>query len=294
MAAERAMPAFGTWDGHCHSGFARHGGGGATDAFAGRALALGFTRVTFTEHPVFPTGILAPAVHEGIYLDGADLARYVRDTERVRDAFAGRLEVRVGFEIDYVPGMPDFPLTYLGPLGDRVEDAVLSLHYVPGPGGRLVGLDIDPDEVVAELVPYYGGVDALRRAYWEMLEEAIERACGWGLAVPRRLSHLDVVGRFRDRLPVADPARDREAAARVLDRAAATGFAIEVNAKGLELPLRREAHPAAELLADAVARGLPLVYGSDAHASADVGWHRDALVAQVAAARARAGAAGAG
>lgn len=283
MAHPQAEPPFGRWDGHCHTHFSRRDGVDDTDAFAARLHALGFVRVSFTEHPTFPSGRIDESLRREVYLDEEGLERYVRRMEGVREAYRGRLEVRVGFEVDFVPGDPDWPLVYLERYAGRADDATLSLHFLPGEDG-LVPLDVDPDVLEAGLVHPLGGIDAVRRLYWETLLEAVERANAWGLPYPRRLSHLDVVGKFRDRFPLADPEADRQLALRVLDRVRELGWALDVNAKGVDVPLRREAYPDADLLAAATARGIPLVYGSDAHHSAEVGRHRDQLAAAVAAA----------
>lgn len=276
-----AAPPFGRWDGHCHTAFSRRDGRDDTAAFVRRAEALGFERVSLTEHPTFPPGRIAEDLRREVYLDEAGLERYVAEAGRVRDAFAGRLEVRVGFEVDYVPGLPDYPLTYLERFAGRADDATLSLHFLPTARG-IKPIDVDPDQLEADLVAPMGGIDAVRRLYWETLEEALAAAVGWGLGYPRRLSHLDVIGKFRDRFPLVDPAADRRRAVRVLERVRALGFALDVNAKGVDLPLRREAYPERGLLETAYAMGVALVYGSDAHASDEVGRHRDTLAALVA------------
>jgi histidinol-phosphatase (PHP family) len=281
LGQAQQTPAFGRWDGHCHTAFSRRDGVDDTERFLARAVALGFERVSLTEHPTFPTGLIDETLRREVYLDDDGLERYLAVAEALRAAYADRLEVRVGFEIDYVPGRPDFPLVYLERFAGRVDDATLSLHFLPGRGG-LRAVDVDPDDLEEGLVRHHGGIDGVRRLYWEILEEALERAHAWGLPFLRRLSHLDVVGKFRDRFPLADPTADRRRAGRVLDRVADFGWALDVNAKGCDVALRREAYPEADLLAAARERGIRLVYGSDAHHSAEVGRYRDALAARVA------------
>lgn len=283
MTAARTTPAFGRWDGHCHSAYSGHGSGEGCDAFAARALALGFERLTFAEHPLFPRALIEADLYREIYLDEETLDRYLDTIAAVRERFAPDLAVRAGFEMDFVPGQPDFPLQYLEPRLDRVDDAVLSVHFLPGRGGRLWPVDMDPATVGHELVAYHGGIDGVRRVYWETVEEALERAHAWGIGLPRRLGHLDVIGKFRDAFPLSDPAADLCRAGRVLDRMRDLGWALDLNAKGIDVALRREAYPAQDLLAAAIGRGIELVYGSDAHSVAEVGRYRDVLAGEVAA-----------
>jgi histidinol-phosphatase (PHP family) len=278
-----ASPPFGRWDGHCHTAFSRRDGLDDSMAFVQRAAELGFARVSLTEHPTFPAGRIPEELRREVYLDEAGLERYVTEAERMRDLFGAHLEVRIGFEIDYVAGDPRYPLRYLERYAGRASDGTLSVHFLPTAGGGLAAIDVDPGQLEADLVVPMGGIDAVRRLYWETVEEAMEGAALWGLGFPRRLSHLDVIGKFRDRFPLADPEADRRRALRVLERARALGFALDVNAKGVDLPLRHEAYPERALLEAAHAMAIPLVYGSDAHGSDEVGRHRDALVATVAA-----------
>jgi histidinol-phosphatase (PHP family) len=70
---------------------------------------------------------------------------------------------------------------------------------------------------------------------------------------------------------------------RLVARAAGTGLfdvvgtAVEINTSGWRKPVG-EVYPAAALLASAAALGIPLTFGSDAHAPADVGADFDRAV----------------
>ena len=284
---------FGMWDGHVHSGWARHGRDphDTTEAFVLEAVALGLTRITFTEHPLFPSGRIDPELHRAVYLSPQELDAYVRTVLGLRDRFAGRIDVRLGFEVDYVPGDPDFPMTYLSRYAPWVRDAVLSVHFLPGRSesstsplrrcGALFPLDVTAEAFRQDLLSGPEDLSVVRSRYWRTVEEAVREAQSWHTGIAWRIGHLDVVGKFTRALGPFDRARDHDRALRTLETIAEAGFALDVNASGIDVDERREVYPEPDLLREAMRLGVPLVYGSDAHRSRDVGRHRAKLRALV-------------
>src|SRR5437762_14029906 len=92
------MPAPAMFDSHMHTPLCRHAIGEPED-YAARALEQGLQGIIFTCHCPMPDGFW-PAVR----MSEAEFDDYVTLVQRCRDAFAGRLEVRLGIESDYFPG----------------------------------------------------------------------------------------------------------------------------------------------------------------------------------------------
>lgn len=266
---------FDRWDGHCHTGFCPHGSGDPTERFVQAAVAQGFTHLTLTEHPLFPAGRIPDSMARSIYLDPPTLAAYLDEAERLRARYADRMRLRIGLEMDFVPGVPDFPHTYLDRFGHRLDDAVLSIHFLPD-GDRLRPLDVTPDEV-ERLVRAYGSVASVRRLYWETWLRALDSAVTWDARLPRRAAHLDVVGKYEDRFPAPSADLEQPWVERVLLGMRELGFSLECNAQGLDVPSRRRPYPAPWIVALARSLGISLVYGSDAHSPDQVGRHVAAL-----------------
>jgi histidinol-phosphatase (PHP family) len=160
--------------------------------------------------------------------------------EKARQAWAGRVDVRLGLESDYVPGMEP----WLTELHDKAE-----FHYILG--------SVHPP------LPDYqdryrnGDIVAFQRTYFEHLAMAAETGLFDALAHP-------------DLVKIVEPAewkleqRLMDTIRRSLDRIAATGIAMELNTSGLfkKLP---EMNPGRPILEEMHQRNIPVVVGADAH-----------------------------
>jgi histidinol-phosphatase (PHP family) len=269
-------------DGHTHTHYCRHGSGEPTAAYIERAIALGFDTYTVSEHPPLPATFIArcpypPGALDEIPMGEDQLDDYVRDMRTLQARYRDRIRVLIGLEVDYLPGDEAWTRALLREYGPFLDDALLSVHFMPGAGGvRCV--DMAPTDVVEGLVRHYGGFHAFQRAYYELVLEAVR--CDLGPHKPTRIGHLSLCDKFRRRFPEAgEPSPVVEAAiAAVLDEVAARGYALDANMAGLFKELCCQPYPPPDVLAAARARGIPLVYGSDAHAVAEVGRAHDVFV----------------
>jgi len=177
-------------------------------------------------------------------------AGYLREASELRAALAGRLDLRVGVESDYLPGAEG---VYRAALARPELDYVIgSVHEVARPAGGGAWNLFAPAS--------YEGADlaAVHRGYWA----AVAGAARSGLFDV--LGHLDLI-RMLPPSP-EPPAAWIEAA---LDAIAASGVAVEINGSGLRRDGRP--YPDLDLLEGLVRRGVPLTYGSDAHRRAQLG-----------------------
>ena len=165
--------------------------------------------------------------------------------EEARVQFAGRLDVRVGLESDYYPGVESWL---------RNLHARHPLHHVLGS--------------VHIQLPHYrkerwtGDMFSYQQYYFDQLAESAETELFDTLAHPDLIKNLaPKTWRF---------APLRTDVAKALDRIAATGVAMELNTSGIHKSVR-EMNPGREMLAMIGERGIPVVIGSDAHVPERVG-----------------------
>lgn len=265
MASEAGMK----WDGHTHTSWCGHGSREPTRLFVERALELGFARYSITEHgPVRPEigGRHDPETYS---TPPNDLDRCLDEAAALSAEFADRIEVLPGLEIDYVAGAEEETAAVVDRFGPRLRDALISVHFLPAAGGYRM-IDYSPEDFADGLLAHYGSVTDVHRAYWEAV-----RACvlaDFGPHTPRRLGHLGLVAKFRTVHRLEDEAELEPLIDGVLDVIVARGYAIDIDAAGLRNPTCGQTMPPPQLLERARARGIPFVFGSDAHAVRHVGW----------------------
>lgn len=214
----------------------------AVEPFVETARERDIDEIGFTEHIYYfkPTRSLWTVpyqVDRCVY----DFEPYVQAVVAAR----GRgLPVKLGLEVDYVPGreaetqeiLAPYPWDYL--LG--------SVHFING-------LGVDGEPRLLDSV----GVEEAWRVYFETLISAASS----GLF--DSLSHPDLVKIFGERVDEFDYEP-------VADAIAGAGVAVEVSTAGLHKPVG-ELYPHPELLAACRARGVPVTLASDAHEPAGVG-----------------------
>ncbi|MCU0792188.1 MAG: histidinol-phosphatase [Opitutaceae bacterium] len=227
------------YESHCHTPLCKHAVG-EPEEYCEHALRRGLRGIIFTCHAPLPHGWSAD-----VRMTDAQFPEYVAMVERARAAYAGRLDVRLGLESDYAPGLEP----WLEALHRRVP-----LHHVLGS--------------VHYQVRFYreryftGDVFAYQQTYYEHLAQAAES----GLF--DTLSHPDLV---KNESPAEwHFPRIRPYVERALDRIAATGVAMELNTSG-RLKSLAEMNPGAAQLALMAERGIPVVIGADAHRPDRVG-----------------------
>ena len=235
----RPPPAPLLYESHCHTPLCRHAFG-EPEAYAEVALARGLKGIIFTCHCPLPDGFSA-----SVRMSPDQFDDYVHLIAATRAAFAGRLDVRLGLESDYYPGVEP----WLEQLHARapLSHVLGSIHY----------------QVSDYRKRYYTG-DV--RLYQELYFDHLARSAESGLF--DTLAHPDLI---KNEDPAAwDFERLRPHIERALDRIAATGVAMELNTSGLQKFLP-EMNPSPAQLVLMHERSIPVVIGSDAHVPQRVG-----------------------
>ncbi len=231
---------------HMHTPLCKHARG-EPEEYAEVALHRGLKGIVVTDHNPTNDG-WSPETRMGV----DELHDYVALVERARKAWAGRVDVRLGMESDYVPGMEP----WLEKLHGMAE-----FHHVLG--------SVHPQ------LPQYlhrfdqGDADAFCGTYFEHLALAAET----GLF--DTIAHPDLVKNTAPADWCLERAMDHILPC--LDRIAATGVAMELNTSGRN-KVYAEMNPGPAMLAEVAERRIPVVIGADAHDPHRVGdGHIDAL-----------------
>lgn len=227
------------YESHCHTTLCKHAFG-TTDDYAEAAIARNFKGITFTCHCPLPNGFSA-----SVRMRPEQYEEYIARVAATREKYAGRLDVRLGLESDFYPGVEPWleklhahtPLSHV--LG--------SIHYQVMDYRRLF---------------YTGEIFSYQQLYYEHLALSAES----GLF--DTLAHPDLI---KNESPEDwDFEQMRPYIIRSLDRIAATGVAMELNTSGVQKSLP-EMNPSPSQLALMNERGIPVVIGADAHVPERVG-----------------------
>jgi histidinol-phosphatase (PHP family) len=241
----RALPpeAYGLLvDYHVHTSLCGHAVGDPED-YLRRAIELGLSEIGFADHMPIP-GRRDPRISMAV----DDLPRYAAMVHELRDSVSG-IRVRLGIEMDYLPGAMDGILAAAAPFAfDYVYGSV---HYIDEFGFS------DSRNAAG----YRGrDRDLLYTRYFELFREAVESG------VFDVMAHPDIIKKhgLNTTLPLDGFYSD------AADALARAGVAIEINTSGLRRPAV-EAYPSLPFLRACAARGVPVTLGSDAHSPHHVG-----------------------
>lgn len=230
-------------DYHMHTPLCQHAIG-EPEEYAARAVEVGLTEIGFSDHSPMPR-------------DGFDnwrmrldqLEGYVTQVRQLQTA-SSPLVVRLALEVDYLPGNED----WVRELASRYawDYLIGSVHYVTDTW------DVDN--------PAKKGEWQQRDPWtvWRIYFERLTQAAASGLF--DIIGHADLPKKFgfypqQDFTPLFQP---------FLDAAKECNLAIELNTAGLRKECQ-EIYPSRTFLCLAYQHGIPITFGSDAHAPAEVG-----------------------
>jgi len=227
------------YDSHMHTPLCRHADG-MPQEYAETAVRKGLKGIIFTCHSPMPNGWF-----DMVRMSPDELPQYVDIVEAARQEYEDRLDVRLGLESDYFPGMEGWL--------EKLHDSA-TFHYIIGS--------------VHYFGPEYrqaydtGDYDDFIETYFDHLALAAESR------LFDALGHADLI---KNHDPLQwDFARFEKIILTALDRIAASGTAMELNTSGT---LKRipEMNPSPSILAAMCQRDIPVVLGSDSHIPERVG-----------------------
>lgn len=230
-------------DYHMHTPLCRHAVGEPVE-YAARAVALGLTEIGFTDHsPMWRDDF------DNWRMRNDQLDEYVEKVRRAQVEHPS-LTIRLGLEVDYLPGHEDWIRELAA--RHRWDYFIGSVHYV----SESWAVD-DPSKLSS-----WKGRDPYEvwGVYFERLTKAAESR------LFEIIGHADLPKKFG-----FIPQRDCTAMLTTFVAAAKKAdVAVELNTAGLRKECR-EIYPSPSILRLAHEHGVPITFGSDAHAPQEVG-----------------------
>src|SRR5258706_2333311 len=230
-------------DYHMHTPLCRHATGEPVD-YARRALEVGLTEIGFSDHSPMRRDDF-----DNWRMRNDQLDEYVEKVRRAQKDFP-QLTIRLALEVDYLPGYED----WIRELAARHpwDYFIGSVHYVSDDWA------VDNPQKLSE----WKNRDAFE--VWSVYFERLTMAAETGFF--EIIGHADLPKKFGHR-----PTRDcTPLYEKFLTAAKKHNCAIELNTAGLRKECK-EIYPSREILQLAFQKGVPITFGSDAHAPGEVG-----------------------
>ena len=255
---------------HTHSCFCD--GKGEPREYVEYALAHGFTALGFSGHSPLPfPNTFSVNDYEG----------YCNTILGLKAEYEGRIDIRLGLEFDYVPGLlEDFtPLVEQG----RLDYTIGSVHLIPNPDSieTLRRLNSSDDDDERKQIPYNiwfidgprqetydnglkhifkGDIKAGVRAYFHQQNEMILRNR------PTIVGHPDkILMHNRERYFSSNDRWYRDLFHETLDVIRQTGCICELNTRGIYKGRHPDFYPSREHLRYMDSLGIPIIVSTDAH-----------------------------
>ncbi|WP_141432040.1 histidinol-phosphatase HisJ [Bacillus sp. 03113] len=252
-------------DGHIHTPYCPHGTKDKLTEYVERALSLGFTEISFTEHAPLPKGFVDTAPTKDSAISSDLLDSYFDEISQLKVRYSDKIKINAGLEVDYIEGYEKETTSLLNSIGSKLDDAVLSVHFLKN-GDRYDCLDYSPDYFEG-MIHQYGSIEKIYDQYYRTLLMSIE--ANLGDFKPKRIGHITLARKFQKRFP--SQINDQEAIISVLHAIKKQGYEIDYNGAGLRKPLCKETYPPLWVVNEAKKLQIPLVYGSDAHQVKELG-----------------------
>ncbi len=229
-------------------------GKGEPRDFAESALRKGMPRLGFSGHNVlpFPTDWTMPA---------EQLPGYLREVREARERYRGRLEIFLGIEADFIPGLTSPVHESIRELG--LDFVVGSVHFVgPEDGNHRWTVDGPREELEEAIRDGFGGDPRrLVERYYELVSRMARTA------PPDIFGHFDIVkknnrdaGFFRE-----DEPWYRQAVRSALEAVRSSGRVLEINTGGVLRNTSGAYYPSPWILEQAWAMDIPVMINADAH-----------------------------
>lgn len=229
---------------HCHSVYSD--GANTLEEMVLAAIGKGFVSLGFSEHAWTP--------YDGdCCIPKEDVPRYMAEAAALKEKYAGKIELYIGFELDSFEHTPK----------EALDFTIASSHYMyDGRAGAYYTIDYKTEnfEKARDLI---AGGDIRR-----MLAMYFDQLVGFARAYnPDVIGHLDLITKLNGGGRYWDEGSGwyRALMEKTAQRIAATGCIVEVNTGGITRGYKSGPYPSRELLGMLCALETPVLLSSDAH-----------------------------
>jgi len=239
-------------DFHMHSVFSD--GRDTQEDMVKSALEKGLTRMGFSEHGYAP--------YDGdCCLKPQRIAKYRRDTAKLREKYADSIKIYCGIEQDIFSKAKT----------DKFDYVIGSVHYLSGDCSAW-SIDYTPDRTDYIVKSLFGG-DYLAYAekYFSIVGTVAEKT---GCDI---VGHFDLLTKFNEKQPLIDTADPRYIAAwqDAVDRIMRRCTVFEINTGAISRGWRTSPYPSLDICRYIASRHGTFILSSDSHSAANIAYEFD-------------------
>lgn len=252
-------------DGHMHSPYCPHGTNDTFEMYVEKAIEEGLEEISFTEHMPYPFYF----IEDIKFLDECSptkdvIENYFEDLEKVKNKYQNQIKINTGLEVDYIEGLESDIAEMLNSYGDKIQDSILSVHFIKL-NDKYLAVDWKPDfEVALKLL---GSVEKIYDEYYQTLLKAIK--ADLGDFKPKRIGHPNLVRIFNELHPLEY--KNHDILEEIVKEIKKRDYEVDVNTAGLRKPHCNEIY-VSDVFKDLIEKyNVRKVYGSDSHSAKDVG-----------------------
>ena len=249
-------------DWHTHSELCRHATGTIED-YVKKAIDLNLTTIGVCDH--FPYEFLSnieriPYNEYAITL--GEIEHYLSLAENLKDKYASKINVRIGFEIDFFENQEPALNIHLNKIISRLDYILGSIHILNFNDGKGAwGFD---DSRFKEDYQSYGP----DRVYLEYYKTQHKMLTSNQFQLDL-VSHFDLPKKFND-FPKNKEVIENEIL-KILELVKKRDLAMEINTGGLRKDVK-EQYPSKEIILRMYEYDIPITLGSDAHSPDSIAW----------------------
>lgn len=244
---------------HTHSCFCD--GRGKPEEYVEYAINHGFTHLGFSGH--------APVPFENDFAIRADCyQKYCNEIRSLKSEYAGRIDIHLGLEIDYIPGVLDDFSKFVNDGG--LEYFIGSVHLVNNPEGDpndLWFIDGSHQEVYDDGISriFHGDVRKAVTAFFHQNNRMIEEV------KPPVIGHFDkIVMHNRDRFFTYNEPWFQNLVNETVSLISEYGIICEINTRGLYKKRHSDFYPARDTIRRMNELDIPVMVSTDAHEPANL------------------------
>jgi len=249
------------------------------EAMVQAAIAKGFSCIGFSGHSYV-------AFDPAAGMDPESLQAYVKEIRRLKEAYAGKIRIFCGIELDYHT-LPEPETEDDGTAIQKYKDCfdyiIGSVHYIPLTSGANAAEDPgkteaagfaaidDTPQILMDAVRdhYHGDYYSAAEAYYQLEADVVNRT---GCDI---IGHFDLFSKFNQTYQLFDEHHPRYVKAwkQAADRLLLSGSVFEINTGGMSREWRNIPYPAPEMQAYIRRKGGRFILSSDSHCKETIGYH---------------------